>query len=111
MVKELTQNYIKAFNAKDLAAVGELLAHNFSLEDPVVKRLCGKEGCLSAIEGIFKGCKNLEFSAKNIFVDRNTAVIEFVLKIDSLHLEGVDIVEFNANYKIKELRAYLYEKK
>ncbi|EMK3524581.1 nuclear transport factor 2 family protein [Campylobacter jejuni] len=106
MLKKLTEKYISAFNKKDINEVTNLLNENFVLEDPVVKRIEGKEECLKTIENIFKSCKKLSFSAKNIFQDKNTTFIEFILILDGTRLEGVDIIEWH-NEKIVELRAYL----
>ncbi|OEW37517.1 MULTISPECIES: nuclear transport factor 2 family protein [Campylobacter] len=106
MLKKLTEKYINAFNKKDIKEVANLLNENFVLEDPVVKRIEGKEECLKAIENIFKSCKELSFSAKNIFQDKNTTFIEFILILDETRLEGADIIEWH-DEKIVELRAYL----
>lgn len=105
MLKKLTEKYISAFNKKDIKEVANLLNENFVLEDPVVKKIEGKEECLKVIEDILNSCKKLSFSAKNIFQDKNT-FIEFILILDETRLEGVDIIEWH-NEKIVELRAYL----
>ena len=106
MLKNLTKAYIKAFNDRDLKGVCALLDEDFVLEDPAVKRIEGRQKALEAIESIFSSCKNLSFSAKNIYEDGQTTFIEFILKLDEVRLEGVDILEWQGD-KIKELRAYL----
>ncbi|MBS4235909.1 nuclear transport factor 2 family protein [Campylobacter vulpis] len=106
MLKTLTKTYIKAFNDKDLKGVEALLDEDFILEDPAVKRIEGKQKALGAIESIFSSCENLSFSAKNIYEDGQTTFIEFILKLDEVRLEGVDILEWKEG-KIKECRAYL----
>ncbi|HEC1548523.1 TPA: nuclear transport factor 2 family protein [Campylobacter upsaliensis] len=106
MLKNLTKAYIKAFNDRDLKGVCALLDEDFVLEDPAVKRIEGRQKALGAIESIFSSCKNLSFSAKNIYEDGQTTFIEFILKLDEVRLEGVDILEWQGD-KIKELRAYL----
>lgn len=106
MLKELTEKYIAAFDSKDLQRCAELFTDDFALEDPVVKRIEGKEEVLKAIKGIFDSCTTLEFSAKNIYQDNQTTIIEFVLKLDDTILTGTDIIEWENN-KMKELRAYL----
>lgn len=106
MLKELTRKYIRAFNDKNLNEISELLNDNFTLEDPVVKRIEGRDKCLLAIKNIFTSCEKLNFSAKNIFQDKNTTFIEFILILDEAKLEGVDIIEWQGE-KIVELRAYL----
>lgn len=106
MLKELTQKYIEAFATKDLDKCAELFSDDFALEDPVVKRIEGKVEVLKAIKGIFDSCSTLDFSAKNIYQDNQTTIIEFVLKLDDTVLTGTDIIEWQDN-KMKELRAYL----
>ena len=106
MLKKLTQKYIEYFNNKDLENLLELFLSDFALEDPVVKRIEGKENVLEAIKGIFDSCNTLNFSARNIYQDNQTTIIEFVLKLDDTVLIGTDIIEWQDN-KMKELRAYL----
>ncbi|MBT4122204.1 nuclear transport factor 2 family protein [bacterium] len=106
MLKELTQKYIEAFDNKDLEKCAELFTDDFALEDPVVKRIEGKEKVLEAIKGIFDSCETLNFEAKNIYQDNQTTIIEFILKLDDTILTGIDIIEWEDN-KMKELRAYL----
>lgn len=106
MLKKLTQEYIKAFDNKDIESVSLLLTEDFALEDPVVKRIEGKESVLNAISGIFDSCNTLNFSSKNIYEEGSTTIIEFILKLDDTVLTGTDIIEWENN-KMKELRAYL----
>jgi len=106
MLKNLTEQYISAFSNKDLDAISALLADDFVLEDPVVKRLKGKTAALEAISNIFTGCSQIEFFAKNIYQDGDTTMIEFVLTLDTKRLDGVDILNWRDG-KIQELRAYL----
>ena len=106
MLKDLTKEYIQAFDSKDLDKCSQLFSDDFVLEDPVVKRIEGKEEVLKAVKGIFDSCTILNFSAKNIYQDKQTTIIEFVLKLDDNVLTGTDIIEWQDN-KMKELRAYL----
>lgn len=106
MLKDLTKQYIEAFNSKDINAVSVLLDKDFILCDPVVKRLEGKEKCLEAIKNIFDSCETLNFRANNIYRDSQTTFIEFILELDGVKLEGVDIIEWR-DKKMVELRAYL----
>lgn len=106
MSKQLTEAYIRAFDARDLDAVGALLADDFSLEDPVVKRIDGKPAALAMMKGMFEGCQKLSFRAKNIYADGATTLIEFTLDIDATHLEGVDVIEWRDG-RMHALRAYL----
>ncbi len=106
MSRPFTEAYIAAFTAKDIDAVGRLLADDVALEDPVVKRLEGKPAVLAAVANIFASCASLAFRAKNIFVDGDVSIIEFTLDLDATHLEGADIIVWRDG-RIAELRAYL----
>lgn len=106
MLKELTKEYIKAFDSKDIIKLSELFCNEFALEDPVVKRVEGKDNVLKEISNIFNSCDKLEFNYKNIYQDKETTIIEFVLQLDNVILTGTDIIEWKDN-KMKELRAYL----
>ncbi len=106
MLKKLTQEYIRAFENKDLDTLNDLFQTNFALEDPVVKRIEGKDKAIEAIKGIFDSCEKLTFKAKNIYVDGETSIIEFILTLDDTTLTGTDIIEWE-DKKMKELRAYL----
>ncbi|MDP1836161.1 MAG: nuclear transport factor 2 family protein [Chlamydiales bacterium] len=105
-LKELTKEYVKCFHSKDLQGVASLLHETFVLEDPVVKRVSGKQASLAVIDGLFKGCDKLSFKARNIFEDGNTTIIEFELKLDDTTLTGTDIIEWD-NGQMHEMRAYL----
>jgi hypothetical protein len=106
MLKELTKRYIEYFNNKDLNSCGKLFAEDFALEDPVVKRIEGREEVLEALKAIFDSSTALDFIATNIYQDNQTTIIEFVLNLDNTILTGTDIIEWQNN-KMKELRAYL----
>ncbi|MDD4855878.1 MAG: nuclear transport factor 2 family protein [Sulfuricurvum sp.] len=107
MLKDLTKQYVDAFNSKNIDKIVTLFADNFALEDPVVKRIEGKKEVLVAIQGIFNSCERLSFEAKNIYQDNQTTIIEFTLKLDETILTGTDIIEWNDNGTMSELRAYL----
>ena len=106
MLKKLTENYIAAFSSKNLNAISEMLTEHFVLEDPVVKKIEGKSAALESIRKMFEAAKVLNFRSKNIFQDGNSTIIEFILELDGVRLEGVDIIEWNDNL-MSELRAYL----
>lgn len=106
MSKALTRQYIEAFSSKNLAAIESLLHERVVLEDPVVKRVEGRKHVLSAMNAIFDGAQQLDFSARNIFQEANTTLIEFRLVLDSTILTGIDLIEWDGD-KILELRAYL----
>lgn len=106
MLRKLTETYVAAFNGKDLPGCAALMHDDFALEDPVVKRVEGKKAVLAVVGGMFEANAKLSFRARNIFVDANTSLIEFVLELGGKVLTGVDVIEWRGD-KMAELRAYL----
>ena len=106
MLKDLTHAYVAAFNARDLNGCAALMADDFALEDPVVKRVEGKAAAIDVVKGIFAVASNLSFVARNVYADGNTTLIEFVLTLDDKVLTGIDLIEWQDG-KMKEMRAYL----
>lgn len=106
MLKDLTRAYVAAFDARDADACAALMADDFALEDPVVKRIEGRAAAMDAVRGIFASCQSLSFVARNIYQDGDTTLIEFVLTIDGKVLTGMDLIEWQDG-KMRELRAYL----
>lgn len=106
MLKKLTKEYIQHFSSKNLSGISEMMLDNFILEDPAVIKIEGKADALNAISNIFNSCQLLSFEADNVYVDGQTTLIEFTLRVDSTILKGVDIIEWNQG-KMQHLRAYL----
>ena len=103
-----TQEYIKAFDSKNIDEVSQFFADESELFDPANPNgVKGKSNIINMIEGLFKEFEILEFKAINIFEDKNTSLIEFKLILNDKTLTGVDIIDWQDN-KITSLRAYLY---
>jgi ketosteroid isomerase-like protein len=106
MLKDLARAYVAAFDRRDLEACGALMAEDFALEDPVVKRVEGRAAALGVVKGLFDAATALSFVARNIYADGDTTLIEFVLMLDDKVLTGVDVIEWRDG-KMREMRAYL----
>jgi dTDP-glucose pyrophosphorylase len=106
LIKTLTKLYVRFFHTRNIAGVAAMLTDGFTLEDPTIKRLEGKQAVLDYIKGIFDANVDLSFHARNIIVDESLSVIEFGLDIAGQKLKGTDVIEWK-NRKMKELRAYL----
>lgn len=110
-IRALTEAYVAAFDSADLKAISALLHPEFSLTDPSVLDLKPRKAVLEFIDGIFKSVdRKLEFTARNILVDRLISVIEFDLKLGDMHLDGVDVIEWNEGGQMIELRAHLTDR-
>jgi ketosteroid isomerase-like protein len=106
-LRQLTAQYIAAFDKKDLPALATMMCDDFVLEDPA-GRFEGRTIALDYIRGIFKAITRLEFTAREIVVEAPRSVIEFRLVLDGKVLVGTDVIEWK-NGRLAELRAYLYE--
>lgn len=104
-----TKAYVTAFDSKNINALERFFSNEFRLVDPAAD-IVGKRDVLDYIKGIFDSCKELSFSAKDIFVDGKTSIIEFELMIDGKYLVGTDVIKWDNNEQMISMFAYLYEK-
>ncbi|MDA9214569.1 nuclear transport factor 2 family protein [Planktomarina temperata] len=105
-IRKLTEEYVSAFNARDLDKVAKYLAEDFKLTDPDVTKLTPKGAVIKYINRLFTSNETLSFEALDIFVDGDTSVIHFCLTLDTLVLDGVDIVTWK-NQRMTNMAAYL----
>ena len=105
-LRELTQQYVSAFNAKDIDGVAELLSENFHLTDPSFTRLGPREKALEYIHGIFKTNSLLRFEANTILVGNDKSAIHFILTLDKIIYDGIDLIEWEQG-KMILMHAYL----
>lgn len=109
ILRALTEQYVKAFDAGNITDVGALFDDGFSLTDPGVTDLTPKSEVLNFIGGIFENAgEDLSFIAKNIFVDGNNSIIEFDIQIGDFKGTGTDVIEWKDG-KMIAMRAYLYQ--
>ena len=109
-IKELTEEYFKAFSSKNKEKLRELYAEDFSLRD-WLSQAKGRERVLDLNQQFFDAYQRLDLEILSIYVDGNTTASEIALSIDD-PLEGtkrlliVDVIEFSEDGKMKDLRAY-----
>lgn len=109
-IGKLTEDYIVAFDARDLDQIAELLAEGFELTDPDVAALTPKKKVLEYLKELFDTHESLSFEAHSVLVDGDASVIHFTLTLDSIVLDGVDIITWNSGYMIS-MTAYLTPRK
>ena len=102
-IKELTKQYIKSFDEKNLNEVLSLLNDDFELTDPE-NYIKGKLECEEFLKSVFEN--EIDFRALDIFVDGNHSIIHFEIIFNGKMLKGVDIIKWD-NEKISSLVAYL----
>jgi ketosteroid isomerase-like protein len=105
-LRELTHQYVAAFNARDINGVAALLSEDFCLTDPSVTRLAPREKAVEYIHGLFRSNSLLKFEAMNILVDGDSSVIHFGLTLDGSIYHGIDLITWKKE-KMSTMTAYL----
>ncbi len=109
-VRQLTRDYVNAFDSCLIDEVAKFFSDDFRLNDPSVN-LNGKVLILEYISNLFEEYPNLKFSSQAIIVDNNKSIIEFELILGETRLVGTDVIQWNDDNKMITMNAYLYEKK
>ncbi|HDM8439123.1 nuclear transport factor 2 family protein [Yersinia enterocolitica] len=103
----LAELYVDAFNTKNIVALAHMMSDNIKLTDPDVD-ITGKDDVIEMLKKLFNKYERVQFKSKDIFVDGNTTLIEFTLKLNDDLVRGVDIIEWDQEKRIASLKAYLY---
>lgn len=110
-IKKRTQEYISAFDGKQLDKISEFFSDDFVLTDPAAT-VRGKGEVISYIKEVFDANSELSFTEKHVFVtDKLESIIEFELKLGETFLVGTDVIHWNERISMVCMNAYLYEKK
>ena len=97
--------YMAAFNARDMEALGAVLAEEASLTDWEVSA-AGKEAMLAATHGIVSGAR-LHITIEWLIFDLPFVAADLTIRVnDDLELAVVDVFEFSAKGLIKSVRAF-----
>lgn len=104
-ITSLTKQFADLFSAKNTEGIGALLKDDFSLFDPVLKWLHGKDAVVDVLKKQFNETKFVEYKIINAFEDGDTGILEFQITLDDLILYGVDFIQWEEG-KMKELRCY-----
>ncbi|WED22018.1 nuclear transport factor 2 family protein [Vibrio sp. JC009] len=108
-IKRRSEDYIVAFDSKDINLVSGFFSDDFSLTDPSAS-IQGKKEVCEYIAGIFNNVRELSFSSKNIFITGELqSIIEFELIVDGQTLIGTDVIQWNKELEMVSMDAYLYE--
>ena len=104
-IKEKTIEFAHYFTNKDADAIGALLSNAFSLFDPSLKWIHGKEAALSEFRKQFEKVKKVSYEIVHAYEDGEVGILEFKITLDQQELTGVDFLVWE-NGKLKELRCY-----
>lgn len=101
----LMNQFAQYFSEKDADGIGTLLREDFSLFDPALKWIHGKDAVLEVLKKQFSETKLVEYKVIRTFEDNDTGILEFRIILDDLVLYGVDFMQW-IDGKMKELRCY-----
>lgn len=105
-MKSTALDYFATFSRKDVDGLRRLLAPDVSLRDWEI-RADGIEAVMAANVGIFNATGLLQVSARNLYAEGSTVVGELDIVVgDEPPLKVVDILEFDANNRIRAIRAF-----
>ena len=105
-IRQLTEEYVTAFDARDIDKVASLFAKDFILTDQEVTALTPKSDVIKYIKRLFVSHETLSFEARDIVVDGEKSVIHFTLTLDKLVLDGVDVITWKCS-NMTTMTAYL----
>lgn len=98
----------QAISAKDASALDTLLADTAVFHSPVVHSpQVGKDVTKMYLSAAFHVLANDSFHYVREVVDGQNAVLEFVVEVDGVTVNGVDMIHWDENGKIADFKVML----
>lgn len=105
--KERCLDYLRKYAAKDLEGVKELFAEDIILRDWKIY-VVGKEDALRETHKNFEAAATIAIEVLATYESEDTVAAELKITVNTSEvLYVVDVVTFNTEGRIKEIRAYL----
>jgi len=96
----------KAAESKDFSAIDELFAEDVTFRSPVVyKPYEGRESIgtlLGAVAQVFQDFRYTDHTETG-----DTATLAFSARVDDKDIDGIDLLRFDENGRIKEMQVYV----
>ena len=102
---EIIKRYFEAFSNKDVETLRQLFAENVKLRDWAIMA-AGRNKVIDANRTIFNSFDKITVEIVSICTNENTVSCEILIDLDDEHLLVNDVIEFDDEMKIKEVRAY-----
>jgi hypothetical protein len=98
--------YFKSFCKKDVASLEVLFSDSILLTDWDVQ-VVGKQNVLNFNQRFFNNVNAISIEVDKVAVGLDTVIAEIKVVIDNVVVAAVvDVIEFDQDNKIKEIRAY-----
>ena len=105
--KEICLTYLKKYAEKDLDAIRIMFCEDITLRDWKIS-VEGKEDAISETRKNFEASNSIEIDVLATYEDQDTVAAELKIIVDQQEiLYVVDVITFDADGKIKSIRAYL----
>jgi hypothetical protein len=93
---------------RDAAGLDELLADDVVFHSPVVHTSkCGKQVTQNILAAAFQVLSNPSFRYVREVAGEHDAVLEFMVEIDGISVNGVDMIKWNEEGRIAEFKVML----
>ena len=97
--------YISAFESKNIDELQKMFGAEIKLRDWAIN-VEGLEQVIAEISKIFLTYEKIMISVINLYEKEITVITELEIFLDDLKLDVVDIIEFNDELKIVDIRAF-----
>ena len=104
--KDISVKYFSTFSNKNIDGLREMFDSTVRLRDWNISAV-GIEEVIDANQKIFDSVQTINVDAVSIYQDGNTVIAELVIQVNEVTTVLVtDIIEFNDDGKITNIRAY-----
>jgi hypothetical protein len=103
---QIAMLYLKAFSEKDLASLETMFADNMILTD-WDGQMIGKQNVLAFNQTLFSQLGHIRVDIDKIAIGHDTVIAEIKIVLDNkVIVPVVDVIDFDQDNKIREIRAY-----
>tara|TARA_R100000008_G_scaffold85343_2_gene75010 strand:- start:453 stop:791 length:339 start_codon:yes stop_codon:yes gene_type:complete len=109
-MKKKAEEYFEAFNNQDIAKLEELYSDDIRLRDWLTEAR-GRDAVIISNRKLFKSNQELRINVNNMYHESDVVVCEIDILLKNKEAQKrlmvVDVIEFDDDGRINEIRAYL----
>lgn len=105
--EKIARFYLRKYQEKDLQAIASVFTEDIHLRDWKIS-VYGKTNALAETQKNFEEASTIDISVMHLYQNENTVAAELEITVNKSEiLYVVDVISFDADGKIKAIRAYL----